>query len=331
MLLDKFKEGETDLQELFCPTDKKAERRAVEWLDAQFKKARISGKPHALCNVLLTPVLAEVCLRYNDRNRDLRGRRVDTYAKSQTEGRWVEGVETIKFLKPSPVVERLSNGQHTCNAVIKSGKMALVDFRFGGVPESMLVEDTGAQRSSADAFGFRGEKNKNELSLATKLLHGYLHGHRATLDNDVVCEYMLKDHPNLRNSISTGNKAYRKLKKIGKCFPGPFAVAHYLICSAADWKEEDVADVGIWFENVSDGVGFQSKKNPAWALRQLILEKTIAEMRTSHFNRCRMMIGAIILAWNARVLGKSVTSKQMFDLVSQPGAALPTVEPWSLQ
>src|SRR5699024_760867 len=110
-------------------------------------RPRSSVEPYAEV-VEITPQLAEEWLGRNSANRNLRSPKVATYAGAIERGEWVVTGDGPKF----DVNERLINGQHTLNAVIRSGR-PVTSFVFWNLPvNAQVVMDTGAKRSAADAL-----------------------------------------------------------------------------------------------------------------------------------------------------------------------------------
>lgn len=116
--------------------------------------------------VTLTPALAAAILEMNTNNRPLREARVETLATEVREGRFMYTGETISFLSNGA----LSNGQHRCRTVIKTGVAVPALLVYGLDPEAQKYQDSQAPRSSADVIGMMGFRNANEVNA----ISGYL-------------------------------------------------------------------------------------------------------------------------------------------------------------
>lgn len=83
--------------------------------------SRMNGNPGVgglvTCSIMLTPEFAEVLLRHNDGNRKLDSRLVDDMARDIKDGRWKPNGTTISVSD----AKRLTDGQHRCTAVVKTG------------------------------------------------------------------------------------------------------------------------------------------------------------------------------------------------------------------
>jgi hypothetical protein len=311
-----LQEAIDEVQSLFTSAHPLEARRARAWLDAHLKKSKSVKGGFTVDNVLLTPVLAEVCLELMFENRPLRRSNIARLERSVGEGRWVPGVQRVMF----DVSGKMIGAQHTCRAVIRKGKGITVDFRFGLPTAARLVDDTGVSRSTSDAFHIVGEKNCVPLATASKLLHTVLNGRRSA-DNDEMVRFLTREHPELRDSQPYGEKVYRELKDSARVLKGPLTVAHAMIVEACEGDPQPAHD---WFNQLATGLWADQRKHSGWALRKLLQDSKNNKLHDRHRSEALAMLAAIIIAWNRRHV-RTTTS----NLLLEPGEEIPVVDAWS--
>jgi hypothetical protein len=99
----------------------------------------------------ITPEMAKAMLRNNDRNRHLRYRLVDRYARDMAAGSW--------FLNGSAIVmngRTLIDGQHRLEACVKAGVPFQTILATGAKQEAMNTIDSGAKRTMSDVLNLQG-------------------------------------------------------------------------------------------------------------------------------------------------------------------------------
>lgn len=104
--------------------------------------------------VELTPALAEQLLLLNQSNRPLNDRHVRKLTREIERDHWKLTGQTIIVSS----TERLLNGQHTCEAVVRSGKTVLVAVAYGVNDDSFDAMDDTRKRTGADVLACLGEK-----------------------------------------------------------------------------------------------------------------------------------------------------------------------------
>ncbi len=104
--------------------------------------------------VELTPALAEQLLLLNQNNRPLNDRHVRKLAREIERDHWRLTGQTIIISS----TERLLNGQHTCEAVVRSGKTVLVAVAYGVDDDSFDAMDDTRKRTGGDVLACMGEK-----------------------------------------------------------------------------------------------------------------------------------------------------------------------------
>ena len=104
----------------------------------------------------ITPEIAQTYLdKYFDpeRQRKLEPHTVDNYARKMRAGLWIFNPATAIVITEDG---KLENGQHTLNAVIKSG--VTINHQVSrGAPSAIGVMDRGRNRTTAQALAMRGE------------------------------------------------------------------------------------------------------------------------------------------------------------------------------
>lgn len=116
----------------------------------------------SLTEEIVTPEIATAWLANNDTNRVLKPQAVNRYASDMFEGHWELKPVAICFLPNGS----LGNGQHTLNAIVKTGlSQPLLIAR--NVPASVIaVMDIGAKRSQADMLAVLGRNvHSREVTL----------------------------------------------------------------------------------------------------------------------------------------------------------------------
>jgi hypothetical protein len=108
--------------------------------------------------VLVTPALAEKWLGQNAENqRNEKRSKIPMYARDMASGRWNSDTgETIKFSTANVLID----GQNRLQAVILAGTAIEFDVAFDVPKEAMLVIDSGASRTAADALKVAGASSR---------------------------------------------------------------------------------------------------------------------------------------------------------------------------
>jgi hypothetical protein len=194
----------------------------------------------------VTPKVAERLLNANQRNRNLRPRRVTALAGAMQRGEWELNGESIKVAEDGSLID----GQHRLAAVMASGvTVPMIVVR--GLPSQVLATiDTGAARSIGDTLKLNGEKDYYVLAAALRRLWMYEQSGNFARSSSVMPTPQqilgtLDRHPQIRSSIPFSGRLYQYVR-IPK---GPFAAMHYLFSLV------DAADANVWFTSVANGDG----------------------------------------------------------------------------
>lgn len=135
---------------------------AEAWLDRQTRR----GASEVFSIIVdLTPALASALLARNPDNRGVRSR-VAEMQRDMESGRWQMNGEPIIV----SVCGQMNDGQHRCEAVVKSGATIRVLMVFGVERETRYSVDTGVARTPGDFLQMRGIAQANNVAAAA----GYL-------------------------------------------------------------------------------------------------------------------------------------------------------------
>lgn len=160
---------------------------------------------------LVTPAVAKRWLKRNVRNRPIRDRVVNAYARDMVAGNWRMTGEAIKF----DTNGALSDGQHRLTAVVKAGISVHMLVVRGILPESQAVMDSGSKRSQSDALTLNGTANAPLIVSTARLGLRYPElGFVSASDvvksptNSEVAAF-IEDNPSIHRSTEMGHRFYR--------------------------------------------------------------------------------------------------------------------------
>jgi len=256
----------------------------------------IANPPPTPVKITITPELAAEMLTYNVGNRPLSSGTVKDYAEQMKAGLWHETFEAIQFS------HRLIQGQHRLHASVDSGCAFVAWVAFGAADKTFAYIDIGRKRTGSDIFAINGVANSTVVAAAVKWIWSYenqsrTNRNRASSFNDGVTApgplfeyYKTLDADRLQASARFAKKfSARKL-------PNPtLAAALHYICSG---KSKSQAD--DFFEKVATAIGFTSSRDPAWKLRDRLVDPKAPS--PSRAEQAEFMIEA----WNAMRLRKPV-------------------------
>jgi hypothetical protein len=118
---------------------------------------------------VVTPAIAALWLDSNDVNRRLRSKVVDMYASDMSKGAWEWKPIAICF----DTENKLGNGQHTLNAIVKAGIEQTMLIARNCRREQIAAMDIGVRRSVEDIGHFLNiDVNRRELSTARAIKYG---------------------------------------------------------------------------------------------------------------------------------------------------------------
>jgi len=234
--------------------------------------------------VTIGPEAARQMLSKMVRNRTVKQKRVDQYAREMTEGRWTINGDTIKL----DADDRLIDGQHRLLAIIKSGRPVLavlavgvdnLDDRCQRTPGDQLAIERGLKdtRSLAAAAHYHMRMQSGQ-SIEPK--HGTNYSHR-----EVVAH--IDRHPELIVFMRRANR----IRQIG--FSKSMTAAIWYICDSIDHElAED------FFGKIITGVGIELGD-----VEGLFRERMIQDMRSLTKTPAEVKAALLIKAWNTRRKG----------------------------
>lgn len=241
--------------------------------------------------MVITPAMASSMLEWNDRNRPVSTRTVETYTAALKAGRWHYTGQPIIF---SAI--RLIDGQHRLMSVVASGVAMDALVVFGAPDDAFAFIDTGKKRSAADVFAINGVKNHNLIASAIPWVIAYDENSfgnagrgAGRCDNNQLYEAYLK-YEDIQDSAWVGSL----FAKNRLASPSTMVALHYL-CAR---KSRRAADE--FFRRVADGVGFESTRDPAYKLRKEIVDNAVDGKQ---FGR-KTLAAMTIKAWNAARKGR---------------------------
>lgn len=281
------------------PPEKRPPNRTEGSKTEPFKRLSwmISNPPPAPVRITITPELAAEMLTYNVGNRPLSSGAVKSYAEQMKAGLWRETFETIQFS------HRLLQGQHRLHASVDSGCAFVAWVAFGADDKTFAYIDIGKKRTAGDIFAINGVGNHTVVAAAVKWIWGYENHERtnraraASFASGVTDPGPLFEYYKTLDAVRLQASAKFASKFSAKRLPNPtLAVGVHYVCSG---KSKAHADE--FFEKVATGIGFTSKSDPAYKLRDRL---TDASKPLSRAEQAVYMIEA----WNAARLGRKVSA-----------------------
>lgn len=179
--------------------------------------------------VRVTPKIAADYLTHNVKNRKLKRKQIEKYARDMAAGDWLETGEAIKFDEDG----NLLDGQNRLNAIILA-ETTLPLLVIRGLPaKSQDVMDSGVPRSNGDMFALHGYVNSHNLAGAANVFAAWDAGELTNAMQQNAKKLtqsealtLVRKHPGLAKSTLTAhNIIYKRLR-----MPvGSLATAHYTL------------------------------------------------------------------------------------------------------
>lgn len=238
---------------------------------------------------VVTPEMAARYLERNTRNRRIRTRVVDNYARDMRAGRWFAAVEVISFDPEG----NLLNGQHTLSAVVTSGVPVSVIVVRNQDPRAQDVMDTGSARKMSDQLYLRGDTNTTTLGAAVRFAYMYSQfggefriARHVTPTHEELFAY-LDRNPGIRLAVG----ATAAVREVGIPQATAAALYYFMAQRNPDLAERFWSRV-ITGSDIGDG-------SPIFALRRLLINDLSRGRKME-----RMLKAAVIIkAWNAERRG----------------------------
>lgn len=137
------------------------------WLDRQIARGKREGVFTVTTD--LTPELAELLLSNNPDNRNISLHKAVQYARDIDSGRWEHNGEPVIVADTG----ELNDGQHRCEAVIRSGRAITTQMTFGISRSTRGTVDVGLKRAIGQHLQMAGYVDCNHLGHAVALIVGF--------------------------------------------------------------------------------------------------------------------------------------------------------------
>lgn len=258
----------------------------------------------------ITPQIAAEFLLKNNRNRPLKNENVEFIAHQLKTGKWKTGPDAIAF----DFNDNLINGQHRCEACIKTGISFESNVMYNLEPDAYNTIDTGIKRSGGDALSSLGTSFPQVKAALIKMLllnkknnlvsqnEGSI---KLKITNQMIVDFYNKNTYKVDVATKIGQDVYSAPNRLfSSATIGAFA---YI------FNEIDEQDTSLFFEMFKRGEGL-SAKHPVLVLRNQLI-KDLSSLK-KYPNRIKYEW--LIEAWNAYRSSKNVTK-----LVAKGTGALP--------
>jgi hypothetical protein len=250
--------------------------------------------------MIVTPEYAASLLDCNVKNRNLRLRTVDDYARVMAAGNWRDNGETIKIARDGTLID----GQHRLHACVKAG----VSFKCLVVsnldPVVQKTVDGGMKRTAADVLSMEGIKNASITAAAVRWVVLYRSGNfdidTVRMTSEEIFEFVERE-PRLLRSASKGRECREVLA------PGIAAGLHYILSDV----EDEEADKFI--SDLADGANLPGG-DPVLALRERLMKNRLNKSKISK----EEIFAICVRAWNRRRQGGSATVLLRGTIVRDP-------------
>jgi hypothetical protein len=247
--------------------------------------------------------LAEKWLGRNNRNRHVRSRKVDEFARDMSAGNWQFNGDTIRISANG----NLLDGQHRLLAVVQS-ECTIKFLVVSGLAESSQdTMDIGAKRSMADQLALSGEVSTNQLAAVLRkvmILDSQRGWNRTAAPTYAEMRAYFTEHPEIRFATDVAQQSRTELP----CPPSVIG-ATYQICAAIDRSAANVFFVDQLINSIGLRVG-----DPAHTLKKRLRAEAGEGSDHGSASRNRMsednVIRYVFTAWNAFRDGRQVTKLQ---------------------
>ena len=247
----------------------------------------------------ITPEMANELLVTNINNRELRQSTLDRYAAQIQDGLWELNGDSICISRDN----KLLDGQHRLHAVVRANLPITSVVVRGLDPATFHTKDLGRPRTPADIFFIKGEKNVFVLTAALRLLAIYKRG-----DGEMKTEYgrakgtilpnqlekLLDSTPAIRNAVNICASAPHK-----KFLPGSVSAFLYYVLYS-----KNKTFTNQFFEKL----GTQNKDLKPEDITILTLQGLLKQQKARGYTNQLQTSAYLILAWNAWITGKKLTS-----------------------
>ncbi|MFG2986213.1 hypothetical protein ACGFYQ_34015 [Streptomyces sp. NPDC048258] len=255
--------------------------------------------------VTLNPAVAELMLSRNSKNRSLRAKTVEDYARDMKAGTWFLNGEAIKVDTAGNILD----GQHRLHAIVKAG-IPVTTFVVGGLPaETQSTMDSGMRRTTADALALADEQNATTVAAVIRRVWAWQQGdrkfNRRIGPTVTESKALLEQHPEIRRAADVASRTRAAFPLLPQSALG---TAHFLM-HAIDAEQCD-----RFFEQLASGTDL-SAGHPVLALRN----RVTADRSKASATPWAQQLSYIVYAWNA-----VRSERQISRLSIRPDAPVPT-------
>lgn len=243
--------------------------------------------------VEITPAKAEELLAHNTRNRNVREKAVNAYARDMRAGAWLQNGDAIRIATDGTLLD----GQHRLLAIIQSGVTIPMYIASGLAPEAQLTMDTGINRPFHDVLALAGYPAASVLASVVRTVcmfeanGGSLPASGRRLTNTEMLSTLAKYKDTLEEGVRVGHALVKRTT-----MPRSVAGFCWWLFSAIDFD-----DAVAFFAAVESGEGRVGE--PAFMLNRWLLRPSHDKLE----GRNTRYISAItIRAWNAYRKGEEI-------------------------
>jgi hypothetical protein len=257
----------------------------------------------------VTPLVAEVWLRANRSNRNMRARHAGSQSRDMRSGNWQINGETVKLSRPllAGEVEDLPegyvlflDGQHRFEACIESNQPFVTLVVWGLEPETRATMDAGVNRTMGDVLKMNGKQHSPVLASVLRRVYMWNQGNYRFNGNSAPT------HAELQTLLESDAQAFMRAAEKGyyvktlfrDVSPSVVGVAYYLCAKAS---EEDAPE---FFERLRDGAELPVG-SPILALRNRLGRERM-ERRSIPYHQ----LALILKAWNHHRDGNTIAKLQ---------------------
>jgi len=257
-------------------------RRMKKWLEDRITASK--KKPSAEI-VTLTPVLAQLLLDRNPKNRPLSMRNVDCLTQDIANGAFVFNGESIVVTKTGV----MGDGQHRCIGVLQTGKSIEVCIVFGPEEDTRYTIDSGKSKTLSNYLAMKGRLYTHALGPAvTYYLQWRQYGTIARQGANQKAmtptkAAVLKGADNLRGFDAS-------IEFTAPCMKTTRSHAVLAFCHYAFVKRTDRATADWFVGMIINGEGLR-KGDPAYYCRERLLNLA--------YSRAEQKAEVIFRCWNA--------------------------------
>lgn len=274
-------------ENLFSAANASDARRALAWFEDRVRRGRGGVVTET---VKLTPALAELLLSKNPDNRNLRDRLVEIYAADMRNGDWSLNGEGIKVSLDG----LLNDGQHRCQAVVRSGRSIDTLITFGLARDSRMTVDQGGVRTAGNYLAMSGVENSNVVAAVAGMvwqLQTLRRISRGGHDKPTKAQVRMtaRQHPEISASI----KGIPSHARVGRS-QSVLVFCHYLLTQRVAARE----DVDAFFRRLVLGESL-TRNDPIYHCR----ERLISNQRMMLDEKVEI----ILRTWNAHRKGQKQT------------------------